>query len=219
MPDPATPSPDDLFAFQPLQSTLLTPETVPISPGGYIDDAVPRTMFRARFDAAYRINHADRAEFLYTTWRVFGGKARNPPNGFPDGGIDSQSFALYYEYALNSNASVFAEVQALLSDPTRSGNHGGFGDMIAGFKWVLRSDECSILTFQLKNYIPTGSEDNWLTAGHYSIEPGLLYARQLSERTALVAELRDWISVDGAEFRGEDYAGNVLRYGVGLTYL
>ena len=58
------------------------------------------------------------------------------------------------------------------------------------------------------------SADRWVGTGHYSIEPGLLYSGKLSDRWTLQAELRDWISIGGAD----DYAGNVLRYGVGVGY-
>src|SRR5205085_1898326 len=54
------------------------------APGGYIDNAIPKTMFRLRFDAAYDDNRPDRAEFFYAKcgcFRVAGvpGRAPGPP--------------------------------------------------------------------------------------------------------------------------------------------
>ena len=108
----------------------------------------------------------------------------------------------------------------LFNNPSRNANHAGLGDMIAGFRWGLSNCCDRQLTFQLKNYFPTGDDDAWLSPGHYSIEPGLLYYQQLSDRVTLEAEFKDWISVDGAvnPQNGEPFAGNVLQYGIGLGY-
>jgi hypothetical protein len=39
------------------------------SPGGYVDDAIPQTLFRLRNDYETGINRFDRATFLFDTWR------------------------------------------------------------------------------------------------------------------------------------------------------
>jgi hypothetical protein len=39
------------------------------SPGGYVDDAIPQTIFRLRNDADFGINRFDRATFMFGTWR------------------------------------------------------------------------------------------------------------------------------------------------------
>jgi hypothetical protein len=39
------------------------------SPGGYIDDAIPQTIFRIRDDAAFGFNRWDRATWMFGTWR------------------------------------------------------------------------------------------------------------------------------------------------------
>jgi hypothetical protein len=187
---------------------------------GYIDSAIIRSQVRMRFDAAYGMNRPDRAEYYYTTWEAFGGRMPNPPLGQPDPNVDFQLISTYLEYALTDRFSVFADVPVLFNNPSRNENHAGLGDMIAGFRWGLSNCCDRQLTFQLKNYFPTGDDDAWLSAGHYSIEPGLLYYQQLSDRVTLEAEFKDWISVDGAvnPQNGDPYAGNVLQYGIGLGY-
>ena len=185
------------------------------SKAGYIDSAIIRSQVRFRFEAGYDINRADRAEFMYTTWRAFGGKNPNPPVGFPDPHIDQQSLKLYFEHAVNNCFSLFAEGGVVFSDPLRNPNDQGFGDMEVGFKVSLLHDACQQLTFQLKNYIPTADAgEHWVGTGHYSIEPGILFYRQLNSRWSMESEIRDWIAIGGAD----DYAGNVLRWGLGLGY-
>ena len=189
--------------------------------GGYIDPAIVRTQARLRFEAAYGFNRADRAEFFYTTWTTLGGKNPAPPGGFPEPDLDRQQFNLYYEHAFgrDDNFSLFVDLPIVFNDPLFNANDQGIGDMQAGLKFSLHENCCSQLTFQLKSYLPTAKESQfWLGTGHYSIEPGLLYLRRLGGGWTLETELRDWISIDGAvnPNNGEDYAGNVLRYGVGL---
>ena len=192
---------------------------------GYIDSAVIGTQLRFRFDAAYDFDEPDRAEFFYSTWTLFGGRT-DPATIGPNNSIDSQTFSLYYEQALSCRLSAFVEAAFLFNNPSGVPGPGpdtsGIGDMIAGFKYMLYEDCNQLLTFQLKNYIPTGDDGKWLTAGHYSIEPGVLYMNRLSDRITMEAEIRDWIPIGGADGlpagNGQPYAGNVLRYGVGLSY-
>jgi hypothetical protein len=193
----------------------------------YIDSAIIATAARFRFDAAFDFDEADRAEYFYSTWEQFGGKTDAATIG-PNDSVDAQFFWLYYEHQLAYRLSAFVETPYILNDPSgtagnvtvpgRSGS--GIGDMIAGVKFLL-VDHCDeLVTFQLKNYIPTGDEDEWLTAGHYSIEPALLYFNRINDCWTLEAEVRDWISIGGAVNPENNlpYAGNVLRYGLGLTY-
>ena len=192
---------------------------------GYIDSAIVGTNIRFRFDAAYDFDEPDRAEFFYSTWTTFGGET-DPATIGPNDSVDNQAFSLYYEQALGCRFSLFVQAAALLNSPSGVPGPGpntqGFGDMIAGAKFVAWQRCNQQLTFQLKNYIPTGEANKWLTAGHYSIEPGILYFNRLNRRWTLEAELRDWIPIGGADGPAggprEPYAGNVLRYGAGLSY-
>src|SRR5262249_39803735 len=69
------------------------------------------------------------------------------------------------------------------------------------------------LTFQLKTFAPTGDAFRGLGTHHVSLEPAFLAYQRLTDRLAVEGEVRDWIPIDGT-----DFAGNVIRYGVGLSY-
>lgn len=90
---------------------------------------------------------------------------------------------------------------------------GGVGDINAGFKYALIHDQDEYLTFQLRFYAPTGDSFEGLGTAHATIEPGLLFWKQCSDRLQIQGELRDWQPLGGS-----DFAGNVIRYGVGLGY-
>lgn len=182
------------------------------NPGGYIDLAVPVTQFRLRFDAAYGANRPDRAEFFYPKCGCFQTPdARGPL--LPETNIDYQEIRPYFEFAPSDRFSVFGEFPVRFINPDANPNEAGFSDIIAGFKYAFIAEDDEYLTFQLKTYSPTGDGREGLGTDHFSLEPGLLYFSALSDRTVLLAELRDWIPTGGSNF-----AGNVLRYGVGLGY-
>jgi hypothetical protein len=65
----------------------------------------------------------------------------------------------------------------------------------------------------VKGYLSTGDAIRGLGTDHESIEPGLLLYQRLSDRLAINAEVRYWISIDGS-----DFAGDILRYGIGASY-
>lgn len=181
------------------------------SAAGYIDSAIPVTMFRLRFDAAYDDNRPDRAEFFYPKCGCFGGKAPGPP--LPETSVDYQDISAYLEAALGNRFSGFVEVPVRFLNPEVNRDFTGIGDMNAGFKWAFVACEQRFLTFQLRTYIPTGDAFRGLGTRHVSLEPALLAYQRLTDRLVLEGELRDWIPINGT-----DFAGNVIRYGVGLGY-
>jgi hypothetical protein len=75
-------------------------------------------------------------------------------------------------------------------------------------------DPCQVGTFQFRTYAPTGNPHEGLGNNLWVLEPAFLYYRKLSDKLTLEAELRDWIPVGTTD----DFAGNVLRYGLGLSY-
>jgi hypothetical protein len=176
---------------------------------GYIDTALILNRFRLRYDAGYDNIKPSRAEFF---WPV--GRPRGPGPG-PETSVDYQDFSAYVEWAPTPCLSFFGELPYRLVNPELQDNTSGFGDANAGFKLALRQDACQTTTFQLRTYIPSGDGSRGLGTDHVSIEPALLHYRQLSHRLALEAELKDWIAIDGTD----DFAGNVLRYGAGVSYL
>ncbi len=136
--------------------------------------------------------------------------------------IDYQEFRFDYEYALHPSFSFFAEVPLRFIDGERLGSDSGLGDVRAGFKWGLVSNPNQQLTFQFRGYFPTGDAKKGLGTDHPAVEPGLLYLGRLSGGWAMAAELRYWVPIDGTTGRGtgfsEDYAGDVVRYGLGFSY-
>jgi hypothetical protein len=169
---------------------------------GYIDSAVPFSHLQLRFDAADRANRPTRAEFFY-------------PRGGPDAEtrVDYEELDAYLEYAINSRFSVFVETPYRFLNPELDPNFSGLSDMNFGCKWAFLEMDDQLATFQLRAYAPTGAASRNLGTGHFSLEPALLYNRLLLDVLALEAELRLWIPIDGT-----DYAGEVVRYGIGMSY-
>jgi hypothetical protein len=176
---------------------------------GYIDSAIPRTQFRVRYDSAYRNNRPDRAEFFYPQCGCSGGPG---PLGL-ETSVDYQDIRSYAEVAFGDRFSGFLEVPFRFINPEQNGNHAGLSDIEFGFKGALIADCDRYLTFQLRTYTPTGDGRKGLGTEHYSLEPALLFYQRLGDRLQVEAEFRDWIPLDGT-----DFAGNVLRYGVGAGY-
>lgn len=192
-------------------------ETVALDAAGYIDDAIPRTQVRLRFDAAYDNNRPDRAEFFYGKcgcFRLAGLDPRAPGPPKVETSVDYQEIATYLEYAATDRISGFIELPWRFINPEQNRNFNGFGDMNLGAKVALISNEDTVLTFQGRIYTPTGDAFKGLGTHHTTLEPAILLYQRLGDRLAAQAELRDWIPTDGT-----DFVGNVLRYGVGFTYL
>jgi hypothetical protein len=96
------------------------------SPGGYLDDAIPQTMFRLRYEARYGINEFDRAQYMYGTWRELSFHLHPLLNNGAVQGtfidtkargsqifakqLDDQTVSAYMEVALDKRLSVFANV-------------------------------------------------------------------------------------------------------------
>ncbi len=103
-----------------------TGTTLEATPSAYIDGAIPKTMFRLRYDDAQNINRPDRAEFIYATWKEisfhphgilkngrFQGTRQDPNAQGPvqsPGQLNMQDITGYLEYAFSERLSVFADV-------------------------------------------------------------------------------------------------------------
>jgi len=225
-PDQSTapmPAQQPQFNFAAAPSGLVASARSVSATGGYIDPAIVGTQLRFRYDAAYDFNVPDRAEYYYSTWTAFGGQTPVDLMG-PNNNLDFQAFKLYYEQSIFKDLSAFIQAPIIFNNPSGipgpGPNTSGVGDLQAGFKLALYESETTLLTFQLKNYIARGARSEWLTAGHASIEPGLLFLTSPAPRWAIEGEIRDWIPIQGAvnPNNGQDYAGNVLRYGLGASY-
>jgi hypothetical protein len=212
----------------PSTTTPTTEETAPTLPtlaagvqggrgiafGSYIDSALIRNQLRVRFDAAYDDNRPDRAEFFYAKcgcFRAMGQRAPGPP--LAETNVDYQDITTYLEGVLMPGFSAFVEAPVRFLNPEVNDNTTGYADMNFGFKAALISCPDQVLTFQFRTYAPTGDAGRGLGTDHWSLEPSLLLWQQLSNKLYMEAELRDFIPLDGT-----DFAGNVLRYGIGFSY-
>lgn len=183
---------------------------------GYIDPAIPATRFRLRTDAAWGDNRPDRAEFFYPKCGCFkiagiDPKASGPP--LTESSVDFQEIMSLIEYAPVKQFSAWIEVPVRFINPQVNANTAGLGDINTGFKYAFLYEPNQVATAQLRIYTPTGDGDKGLGTNHVSIEPALLYYRALTNRITLEGEFRDWIPAGGS-----DFAGNVLRYGIGTSY-
>jgi hypothetical protein len=187
---------------------------------GYIDSAIIRTQLRLRYDSAYHDDRPDRAEFFYAkcgcfrtapVGQGFDPKAPGPP--LSEGRIDYQEASAYAEVAWKGRVSGFIEMPWRFLNPEFNADTNGVGDIDAGFKAALICAEDYYLTFQFRTFAPTGDAIRGLGTDHVSLEPALLFQGQMTERLVTFAEVRDWIPIDGT-----DFAGNVIRYGIGVGY-
>ncbi len=198
------PQPDSFFDGSGPGGELADLSTIP----GYIESALPRNMFRLRYDGMFDNSFPDRAEFVY---------------GQIAGGIGNQSVDLhelrgYLELGDNDTFSVFVDapvrwVDADVALGGLSGNPSGLGDIQAGLKYALAKNDNTILTFLLQGYFPTGDAAEGLGTDHYSVETGLLFQHAFSSRSNLFGEFRVWNPVDGTNF-----AGDIFRYGLGHSH-
>ena len=242
MPDPVTPeptAPDSIapptaLSFGAPEAGLGSPDVAFAAPGGYIDNAIPRTRFTFRFDAAYDNPTPDRAEFFYAKCGCFRGIDPDAPGPQPDNpvgdrvvesGVDYQELWFNMEYALmDQRASAFVEIPVRFINPEINDNEAGLGDINFGLKYALIADADQFVTMQVRVYSPTGDAGDGLGTDHFSIEPALLYLRRLDRDWSIFGELRYWIPVDGSDGPvipgggNVDFDSNVLRYGVGLAY-
>jgi hypothetical protein len=180
----------------------------------YIDSAIPMSVVRFRFDAENDINRPDRGEFYYAKCGCFSnGNGPGPP--LPEHEIrHDYEYSTYLEYAPAKWLSGFVEVPIRSIFPTDNASATDFSDMNVGFKAAFLYTDSTVLTFQMRTYIPTGNSKEGLGTNHVSLEPALLAYQSLGPRLLFEGELRDWIPIGGTDFES-----NVIRYGAGVSYL
>jgi hypothetical protein len=175
---------------------------------GYIDDAIPGDVSRFRFDASYDFTRATRAEFFYPA-----AQPRGPGLPQPEPRVDYQELSAYLELAPGDRFSGFIEVPWRFLNPEVNADTNGFSDMNAGFKYAFIDCPDLVATFQFRTYAPTGDSRRGLGNDHVSLEPAFLLFAPLTERLALDGEFRYWVPIGGT-----DFAGDLIRYGVGIQY-
>ena len=198
---------------------------------GYIDDPVVSSKVRVRFEMGLHSSVPDRAEFFYAKCGCYRGLPSNDPAFDPNakgpfsdivGDLNFQQFYVFAEYAATERFSAFAELPLRWIQPqTPSGlvNQSGVSDLRAGVKFGLATNEQMSLTAQVKTFLQSGDSRNGLGTGHASVEPGLLYHRNLSDRAAIATQVSLWIPFGGSDgvpttVDGK-FAGSVLSYGIG----
>lgn len=190
---------------------------------GYIDNAVIRNRFRFRYDHYSNTTHPDRAEYLFPLPIAVQGRATQAV-----GPLDWDEYRAYTEVAFSPRFSIFGDFgirdvrNGFAFDPISQeadASHSGSSDTFVGLRFGLIADQDQQLTTQLKVGLPTGDPRRCLGTGHSSIEAGLLYNRQQTDRLSLFGELKDWVSINayGAGIPNAN-SSNVLSYGVGVGY-
>lgn len=191
--------------------------------GGYIDNALPVTMFRLRYDSAYGSNRPDRAEFFYPKCGCFqvapapftDPNAKGPPNPTGETNVDYQEITPYFEYAVTDRLSAFVGVPIRFVNPTLNTNEAGIGDIYFGAKYAIVYNERRVVTFQLRAITPTGDGFKGLGTENWWVEPGLLYLEQCTQKWQVFGQFKAQIAVDPQS----NYTGNVLNYGLGSSYI
>jgi hypothetical protein len=182
--------------------------TVRDSSVGYIDPAFLADEVRLRYDTSYHFNRPTRAEFFWPR-----GAPAGPGPARAESSVDYQDLSTYLEKRLGERVSGFVELPVRFLNPEINDNAGGLADMNAGFKVALWRQDDFAATFQLRTYFPTGDAGRGLGNDHYTLEPALLVYKSLGERCGVEGELRYWVPLDGT-----DFAGDIIRYGVGVHY-
>ncbi|HEV3255747.1 MAG TPA: hypothetical protein VG013_02590 [Gemmataceae bacterium] len=213
------PGPRTRFCLWPALAALLV--CAPAAPGqgtggpttgdssvGYIDTAIPGDQLRLRCDVANDDRIPSRAEFFYAKPGPAG-----PGLPRPETGIDYQEMFAYLEITAGPRLSGFIESPYRFLQPEVNSPANGFSDLNAGFKYAFVSNPDLVATFQLRTYIPTGDASRGLGTHHVSLEPAFLFFKPLTDRLVLEGELRNWVPIGGT-----DFAGDVIRYGLGVHY-
>lgn len=177
------------------------------SKAGYIDNAIPGNVFRARYDSSYKNVRPNRAEWFYAKG------APGPGLPFPEISVDYQDISAYGEFLVLPRLSTFLDIPTRFLNPEVNANAGGLADLNGGFKYAFRETDIDVFSFQGRVYVPSGNATRGLGTNHVSLEPALLYYQALNERLGVEAEFRYWVPIGGTNF-----AGQVIRYGVGGYY-
>jgi hypothetical protein len=205
---------------------------------GYIEDATLRSQIRVRFDAAWGNERPDRAEFFYAKCGCYvfdPAPFTDPETPGPGPGVPTelnhQQFFIQAEYAAGERLSVFAELpfrsiqpQDFLAfgapyDPFDDSS--GIGDIRAGAKFSLLSDENRDVTLQLRAGFPSGDAAEGLGSDLFSLEPALLFHQAVSDRLGIEGQFGAWLPFGGsrgADTDDEDFSGTVLFYGIGPSF-
>jgi len=203
---------------------------------GYIEDATVESKIRVRFDTAYHDTAPDRAEFFYAKCGCYRDVPTTDPAFDPDSpgprpgaanDVNFQQLDVWGEYAIRPGISIFGQLPVRWLQPqsfipgTGAGfpDHSGIGDIRAGARFAAINAEDHSLTIQGQFFLPSGDAENGMGTDHASLEPEVLYFRQLTDIVTLESQFGVWIPFGGAAglpTNGDDkFSGSVLNYGIG----
>ena len=194
--------------------------------GGFIDSAVIQSQFRIRFDSASNGTFPDRAVYQFA-----------PRSGVFE--IDYTEISAYLEYAIRPRLSVVADLPIRFVEVRGSGGttdtEQGAGDLNFGIRYQAFQDCQRAVAFQVLVRTPTGvagdigiGETNFvdvpLGLSIPRIEPGILFQSQSQrdDRSTVFGEFKVNVPLEEVTDPGlgitENFAGTVLRYGLGVGY-
>jgi hypothetical protein len=207
---------------------------------GYIEDPVVSSKLRVRFDGGWHNPTPDRAEFFYAKCGCYQDLDANDPNYDPDapgprpGAASDVNFKQLFfmgEYATSDRFSVFAELPIRWLQPlafipgTGDGfdNQTGIGDIKAGARFGLTAKPGQAVTAQVKMFFPTGDAAKGLGTNHASIEPALLFYREVSPAVVLEGQFAWWAPFGGSAglptTSDKKFSGQVISYGIGPSFV
>jgi len=204
---------------------------------GYVNDSDVATQLRIRFDTAYNVKAADRAEFFYAKSGLFKTLPATNPNYDPNAPgpgpanatrLNFQQLFVHAEYAPSPRLSVYGEIplrfiqpQAFSPANASFDSASGISDIPFGAKAGLASNEHRQITASVQFTAPSGDPLKGLGSDHWSIEPALLY----HERAGIVSiesQIGEVFPTDGSAglptSSSEKFAGKVVYWGVGPSF-
>lgn len=170
-----------------------------------IEVPMPNNHFAIRYDSADGLRYPDRAEYF---WAKQGGAGP----GLPERSIDYQDLRFILS-AGNRRFSTITDIPLRFIDASGNGATGGLGDISIATKLLLIDGNNWKITQYFRTIMQTGAVARGLSAGHVSLEPGLLAQFKWTERRYWFGELRYLFPV-GAD---PVHSGNVLRYSLGTS--
>jgi hypothetical protein len=174
----------------------------------FIDGAAPRNVVGLRFEGMYGNQQPMRSEYLFAK----GGLPNSAGFSLPETRVNTLELTSYAEYAIMPWFSMFIEAPYRWVSPSVNNYQYGAGDMRYGLKLCTWSSDSIVATVLLRIYQPTASHET-LGTGHWSLEPGLLAAYRVNPNILIEGEIRYWTALGGS-----DFAGDLVRYGVGVSY-
>ena len=199
------------FLGRPPTKPLFLPNNEMEGPGygavSFLDSPVPYSFFRLRYDVNNNLQRPERGENFWAKPGLNG-----PGPKFPETGVDYQDLDLYLEHAVAQRFSVFASIPLRRVQPDVNPDQTGLGDLRGGAKFAFILNPSLVMSAQVTGYVPTGNAVEGLGRHFYAVEPALLAE----------APLHQWVTLNGQvsyflPFDGSDFAGEVFRYGLGIT--